>query len=628
MRGFGNTFSRLPAARALIAGAAILAGATVTKAEAQTQAAMDDTAFAVPRVDPRGFSGVSLPRPLPPSEASRIQRIFALQGRGDMNGAVRETAELDTSTEIGQAMLGHILANRYLGPATRPSPEELQIWLRQWASLPDARAIHALLLTRLPKGSALPQAPNSASLAQSGGHDLAVTVPVPEESEPASFTLARNPSLDRSVHEAARARGAAGVQKLLASTAGLTSAYASQLRGEAAQILFTLNRDAEAYTLGHEGMLRCGNDGCADAALAGYIAGLAAWRMDRPELARPMFEQAWRAELTTPSLRSAAAFWAARTQLRTGRPLAYQPWLNRASAEPSTFYGLLARRTVGLGFGLMQADDRDTREVLSEADIEAVAATPEGLRAFALLQVGQMPRAEAELRQLWPAATTSPSLGRAIMLVAHKAGLTQLAAQLADLVQSTDGRPRDAERFAVPRLQPDGGFRIDPAMVYGIARTESNFNTALVSNAGATGLMQIMPDTASFLTGREANGSLRGSLRDPGVNLDLGQRYVAYLAQNDGVNGDLLRLLASYNSGPGHFGHWSGSVQHGGDPLLFIEAIPVDETRAFVPRVLTYTWLYAARMGLATPSLDELAAGMWPRYYAWDTSAMRQAVLH
>ena len=296
--------------------------------------------------------------------------------------------------------------------------------------------------------------------------------------------------------------------------------------------------------------------------------------------------------------------------------------------EPSTFYGLLARRTLGLNFGLAEFGGRDTHEVVTEADIEAVAATPEGLRAFALLQVSQRPRAEAELRQLWPAATKTPALGRAIMLVAQKAGLTQFAAQLADLVQSTDGRPRNVERFAVPRLKPDGGFRVDPAMVYGIARTESNFNTALVSNAGATGLMQIMPDTASFLTGRDADGTLRGTLRDPGFNLELGQRYVAYLAQYDGVNGDLLRLLASYNAGPGHFGRWSTGLAHQGDPLLFIEAIPIDETRAFVPRVLTYTWLYAARMHLPTPSLDELAAGIWPRYHELDKSSPRPIVLH
>ncbi len=43
-----------------------------------------------------------------------------------------------------------------------------------------------------------------------------------------------------------------------------------------------------------------------------------------------------------------------------------------------------------------------------------------------------------------------------------------------------------------------------------------------------------------------------------------------------------MRLLASYNSGPGNFGHWVADMHDDGDPLLFIEAIPIAETRAFV----------------------------------------------
>ena len=625
MRGLGYAFSHLPAARALLAGAAILASASVTRADAQTQAAMDDTAFAVPRVDPRGFAGAPFPTPLPPSEVARIKRIFALQGRGAIADAKRETDGLDITTPAGHDMLGQILADRYLGPSTRPSADDLLDWLKQWPSLPDARALHTLLLVRLPKGVTPPPVPEQVRLAQDTG--TTATSPVPEDSEPVPFTLARNQSLDRSVHEAARGRGASAVERLLAGTAGLSPAYESQLRGEAAQILFTLNRDSEAYALGRGGTRHCDAKDCQISSLAGQMAGLAAWRMGRPDLARPMFELAWRAELSTASLRSAAAFWAARAQLRTGHPAAYQPWMMRASTEPRTFYGLLARRTLGLGFGFAPGG-RDTREILSEADVEAVAATAEGMRAFALLQVGQAQRAEAELRQLWPVATSQPDLGRAIMLVAHRAGLLQLAAQLADLVQANDGRPRDATRFPVPRLHPDGGFRVDPAMVYGITRTESNFNTELVSSAGATGLMQIMPDTASFLTGRQTGGTSRGSLRDPGINLDLGQRYVAYLAQHDVVGGNLLRLLASYNSGPGNFGRWGQQVEDQGDPLLFIEAIPIDETRAFVPRVLTYTWIYAAQMNLPTTSLDELAAGAWPRYYPLSTLQEPPARLH
>lgn len=610
MIGISRTLTRLPAATAFLAGAALLATSTCGTAAAQPS---DDTAFAVPRIDPRGASGLGLPQPLPPSDALRIRRIFELQARGDWEPASAGLRELDFSAAPARDMLGHLLAQRYLAASTRPSADELQAWLKQWPLLPDATAIHTLLLTRLPRGMMVPPPPVVPGLAR--GADSATSLaPVPEDTEPEAFTVARNPALDRAVHDAARNGMAGAVERLLSRTQGLTPSYASQLRGEAAQILFTLNRDAEALALGSAGMRDCARANCPAAALAGYVAGLAAWRLERPAAALPLFEAAWRAELTTASLRAASALWAGRAQLRIGHPQAYRPWLTRASAEVNTFHGMIARRILGLGFGFSAAA-RDLRETLSEADIEAVAATPEGMRAFALLQVGQNVRAEAELRRLWPAATSHPTLGRAIMLVAERAGLAQLAGQLAELVQAADGRPREATRFPIPRLQPEGGFMVDPAMVYGITRTESNFNTALVSNMGATGLMQIMPDTASFLTGQAANGSLRGSLRDPGINLALGQRYITYLAQHEQVHGDLLRLLASYNAGPGSFARWGGNIRHATDPLLFVEAVPINETRVFITRVLTNTWIYAARMHLPTPSLDELAAGLWPRYH-------------
>jgi hypothetical protein len=55
-------------------------------------------------------------------------------------------------------------------------------------------------------------------------------------------------------------------------------------------------------------------------------------------------------------------------------------------------------------------------------------------------------------------------------------------------------------------------------------------------------------------------------------------------------------------------------VRHRDDPFLFIESIPVGETRIFVQRVLAYSWIYAARLGLPSPSLDALATGRFPRF--------------
>jgi soluble lytic murein transglycosylase-like protein len=167
-------------------------------------------------------------------------------------------------------------------------------------------------------------------------------------------------------------------------------------------------------------------------------------------------------------------------------------------------------------------------------------------------------------------------------------------------------------QFALPQLRPAGGFRVDRALVYALTRVESNFDSDAISAAGARGLMQLMPVTANYV-GNDPSLD-EASLHDPALNLELGQRYVLLLAQQDAVGGNLLRLLASYNAGLGGYLHWAAAMHDDGDPLLFIEAIPNDETRRFVERALTYTWIYAARLHVPAPSLDDMAEGKFPRF--------------
>jgi soluble lytic murein transglycosylase len=620
MQAIGRAVSRLPAAWAMIAGVAMLAGMSGQRTLAQTQQTQNgtgDTAFAVPRVAPHGLSGVALPQPLAPSDAARLRRIFTAQARGKIPEALRDTEALDTTDLLLADVLGHVLADRYLGPGTRPNATELRGWLDAWGRQPDAPAIHALLLSRLPRGSARPPAPTIKRLAGTTADDGADAggTPVPEEGEPSGQTFGRRPALDAAVRNAARTGPPGAVARLIARAPGLPALYAAQLKGEAAQMLFALNRDGEAYEIGASGAgCDTASPDCGSAALPGFRAGLAAWRMDRMDLARPMFEAAWSSDHTTASLHAAAAFWASRVHQRQRDDARALVWMQRAAGDGHSFYGLLARRSLGLS--LSRPDSG--RGMLAQADMDAVGTTPEGLRAFALLQIGQAARAEAELRLLWPTARGNPALGRAIMLVAERAELVDLAAQLADLMQAVDGSPRAATRFPIPRLKPAGGFIVDPALVYALARTESNFDPMVVSPAGARGLMQIMPDTARFIGGDE-DAARQSLLHDPAVNLDLGQRYVAHLATLDVVGGDMIRLLASYNAGPGNLGRWSQTIRDDGDPLMFIEAIPIDETRAFIPRVLTYSWIYAGRLRRPTTSLTELAGGSWPRFAPMST---------
>ena len=603
MQGIRRAVTRLITARAFFAGAAILA--TTTASAPRSFAAYEDVALAQPRIQPQGNGSVALAHPLPPSEALRVRRIFSHQSRADIPAALAETAEMDNPI-----LLGHILADRYLGPcatASQPDAQELRSWLTRFATLPDAPSIHGLLASVVAKGVTLPAAPR----------------PQPEPSAPPadmdsmSHILSRSPVLDRSVHEPARAGRADSAVRLIARTRGLDAPYAALLRAEVAQILFTQGRDTEALRLAeaalHQSRGRIG--------LASYIAGLAAWRLERTELARKHFEAAYAAPLTTAGGRAAAAFWAARAHLRRDDARSYAPWMQRAAERPRTFYGLLARRALGQAISTPEPTANWT---LGEADVDAVAALPGGLRAFALLQVGQTARAEAELRRLWAEMAEKPGYSRAIMLVARTAGLKDLAEQVASVIL-----PADALDMALPasKLRPRGGFRMDPALVYAVTRTESNFDTEAVSRAGARGLMQLMPETAAFVVKSSELPPRMAQSKDPAVNLELGQRYMVQLSQFGSIQSDLIRLLAGYNAGPTSAARWGAELRHMGDPLLFLESVPLEETRAYIPKVLTYTWLYAARMGLPSPSLDELAAGTWPRFQA-DAPRRDRATLH
>src|SRR3546814_9650351 len=94
-------------------------------------------------------------------------------------------------------------------------------------------------------------------------------------------------------------------------------------------------------------------------------------------------------------------------------------------------------------------------------------------------------------------------------------------------------------------------------------RQESGFNPRALSPDGARGLMQLMPRTASYIDGdRRYHGKRENELYDPSLNLELGQRYIAYLLVHERVQGDLFRLATAYNGGPGNLGKWERSEEH------------------------------------------------------------------
>lgn len=130
---------------------------------------------------------------------------------------------------------------------------------------------------------------------------------------------------------------------------------------------------------------------------------------------------------------------------------------------------------------------------------------------------------------------------------------------------------------------------LSPALLLGVAKQESRFSPGVSSAVGATGLLQLMPETAAELAGRALQLE---DLQDPELNTELGARYLRQLL--DRWNGNPFLAVASYNAGPGAVQSWLGadrpSVQR--EPELWTEAIPYPETRLYAKKVLGNAWSY------------------------------------
>jgi soluble lytic murein transglycosylase-like protein len=125
-------------------------------------------------------------------------------------------------------------------------------------------------------------------------------------------------------------------------------------------------------------------------------------------------------------------------------------------------------------------------------------------------------------------------------------------------------------------------YGIDPAVLKGLIKQESGFNPKAGSSAGAQGLTQLMPGTASSLGVT--------NLHDPAQSIDGGAHYLKM--QLDRFGGDYSKALAAYNAGP-------GAVQRfGGIP-------PYSETQNYVKNVLSFAQQYRQDGGQAAASQSQ-----------------------
>ena len=541
----------------------------------------------------------ALPRPLAPPAAAQYKKIFALQADSRWREADVEVARL-----ADPLLLGHVLAQRYLDESRGASYEELAGWMRRFADLPDAPEIYQQALSLKPKKAEAPWPPAMPEVAPYGD-----TAGIAEFSQPplrAAGAAARTAGGQwRNKVAAAIAKGnLAAADDMVSRADGLPQFDIDLARAEVAAKLFYYDeRNDRAWALASQAAKQSGDR----LPQAHWIAGLAAYRLGKFSEAAPHFEEAAKSRNATSWAVAAAAFWAARSHFVGGKPADVRRWFEVAADHPRTFYGQIARKILGLDIVF-----RWQVPVLNKGHVARLMREPQGRRALALIQIDELDLAERELRQLVNA--NDPDIRPALFAVAEEAKLPAVLMKAAAQTSSPEGELYDAALFPVPRWKPRDGFIVDRALIYAFVRQESGFNTRARSHAGARGLMQLMPGTAGFVSRSTFKGKKRDNLYDPELNLALGQRYLIHLLEQHSVQGDLLLLAAAYNGGPGNLGRLQDRSAQPYDPLLFVESIPVRETRLFVGRVLSNLWIYQQRLGQPTPSLEALAAGERPIY--------------
>ncbi|MDV7340734.1 lytic transglycosylase domain-containing protein [Terasakiella sp. A23] len=560
-----------------------------------------------------GELSLDLPEVLDDKNLALYKQIFEVQERGRWKKADKLIKQL-----TDQTLMGHVQAQRYLHPTKyRSRYKELRRWLVKYHDHPQAKRIYDLAKKRRPKNALNPKRPSGQYLSGSGydatGHASKVYAPRKRLSKAKARKAA---GYTRKMRYYTRKGWTKSVKRLLRTKEVhqlLHRGQIDQARTWLAAGYYADGRDQWAYDWAQKAVKRSGKY----IPTAHWVAGLASWRMGKREQAAHHFKHVTESKYSSDWMVSAGSYWAARAYLLERKPEQVNYWLAKAAEHPRTFYGLLANRALGY-----EAVFDWTYPEIDADELADLTTHKPGRRALALLQLGQDETAEKEFRKAYSKADVD---GRKAMLaIAMRSNMPSFSMRLASQLARSGVDVPDGALYPLPKWQPKAGFKVDRALIFALMRQESGFNPKAKSYAGAKGLMQLMPGTASFVA-RDRRMRWSKKLFEPETNIHLGQNYINMLLEEKYIGGDLFHLTAAWNGGPGNLNKWKRGVKHEDDPLLFIESIPSRETRIFIERVLTNFWVYRDRMGQEAPTLDAIASGTWPMYESQDKHSVELA---
>jgi soluble lytic murein transglycosylase len=368
------------------------------------------------------------------------------------------------------------------------------------------------------------------------------------------------------------------------------------------------SREDRAYVwgmIGYLGAMRHDRDALAWFARAGDLSDLQlAWKVRAALRVGSWRDVLDAADAMSDRERSISAwrYWKARALKATGREDEATELLVPLASEFG-FYGQLAMEELGGKISVPSAAYKPGAE-----DVRAMGQRVGLRRALELYRLGL--RAEANGEWLWGIRGFDD---RQLLAAAEVARRHEVYDRAITTAERTVGLHDFEMRYLAPYRDVlkahTAQLALDEAWVYGLIRQESRFIPDAQSVAGATGLMQLMPATASWVAKRIGLKNWRWSqVTEIDTNVGLGTYYLRHVL--DALDGQPVLASAAYNAGPSRARTWRPDSAMEG--AVFAETIPFTETRLYVKNVMANATYYAHNFNQQMQSLKERLGTVGP----------------
>ncbi|MED6316405.1 MAG: transglycosylase SLT domain-containing protein [Pseudomonadota bacterium] len=270
-------------------------------------------------------------------------------------------------------------------------------------------------------------------------------------------------------------------------------------------------------------------------------------------------------------------------------------------AKNNDYYGLMAKDRIGQRFDASRLGGSNLPNV-STADRARVMQDANFARAFALYN-SDASRAYANREWNWAVKQARDNRDDNLIIAAARQAYDMgwldraiYAVDNTDRVNSLALSHPMPHQESVVRYSQSAG--IDPAWAYGIMRQESRFVSSARSNVGASGLMQIMPDTAKYIARNLGETYIASRANSGDTNIRYGTWYMGDILSK--LNYQPVLATAGYNAGPNNAKRWQptyGAIAAD----QYVESIAFPETRNYVKHVMENATIYSSLLGRGQP---------------------------